>query len=168
MMAATNCPVRDASLEVQGRVCRLFKRLSEGVPLAPGKVDVERFDMDVASAGGLQLATTLCLAVMDIPRSSPCHNGQNGVLGPALGLVALASKRHTHSDKSALGDIVEVAQKLFDSEIVMEHDTAEQAVRDRKMGLNWGAHRPRRYLLLQLMLQIFIYHPEARIRSRIL
>ena len=59
MTAATNCPVQDASLQVQGRVCQLLMCLSEGVPLAPGKKYIEKFDKDVTSSGGLELAARL-------------------------------------------------------------------------------------------------------------
>ena len=36
------------------------------------------------------------------------------------------------------------------------------------MALNWGSHRPRRYVLFRLMLEILRFHPEAQIRSWIL
>ena len=36
------------------------------------------------------------------------------------------------------------------------------------MALDWGAHRPRRYVLCKCILDVLRFGPEARIRSRIL
>ena len=40
--------------------------------------------------------------------------------------------------------------------------------RDWEMALKWGARRPRRYLLFNLMLDTLIFYPEAQLRSRTL
>jgi len=67
LAAANNCPVRDASLAVQGRVCRLLASLLVGVPRAPGQADIEKFHDEVVDSGGVQLAVQLCQALVSAP-----------------------------------------------------------------------------------------------------
>ena len=64
------------------------------------------------------------------------------------------------------GMIVKVAKRTSHS-LTKLGARGRARVRDRKMALNWGAHRPRRHLF-KLTLDILRFYPEAQIRRRIL